>query len=241
MVAGRVVELGTGSETVVWLHSSAGVGEDDAVLGALADRYRVIAPVFPGFDDLAELDDIRDVHDLALHYDDLFDELGLDGATVVGHSLGGMVAAELAAHVPHRVARLVLIAPVGLWNDDEPMADLFTAFPAGVGELLYAEPPAMTDVSIDSIISLLQGLTATGKFIWPLPDKGLARRLRRIGARTLVVWGSADRLVPASYADAFAHGIAGARVEIVDGGAHMVPYERTDEVLALIDKFLTEE
>lgn len=251
-----VVHRGGSGAPLVFLHAASGVNPHDPLLGALAERFDVIAPVHPGFNDLAELDDIRDVHDMALYYDDLLGVLGLDGATVVGHSLGGMFAAELAAHVPARVARLVLAAPVGLWNDEYPVADMFIEFPGGIHSLIWAEPdgdaaqafmaaaamptgvgsgaPVHENPMVATLIGILQGLTAAGMFMWPIPDKGLSRRLRRISAQTLVVWGAADRLAPARYAEDFARLIPSAKVEILDGAGHMVPYERLDGFVDLV-------
>jgi pimeloyl-ACP methyl ester carboxylesterase len=234
----------------VYLHAAGGITEGDPMLAALAERHDVFAPVHPGFDDLAELDDIRDVHDLALYYDDLLEALGLDAVAVVGHSFGGMIAAELAAHVPKRVARLVLISPFGLWRDDLPVADLFVAFPTEVHELLWADPSAHREAlsppsgetlppeQLAALLGLLQGLTAAGKFLWPIPDKGLRRRLHRISAPTLLIWGDHDRLVPPAYASDFAAAIPRARAEVVAGAGHMVPVEKQDEVVGLIESFL---
>src|SRR5437588_434994 len=123
--------------TLVWLHGPHGIRRNDPMIAALAARHSVIAPLAPGFNDVDELDDIRDVHDLALHYDDLFDALGLTGVSLVGHSFGAMIAAELAAHVPARVARLVLLSPFGLWRDDEPVADLFARPLGAVDRILW--------------------------------------------------------------------------------------------------------
>src|SRR5258708_407515 len=110
---------------LVWLHSLYGVEADAPVIDALARQYTVFAPLAPGFADLDELASMRDIHDLALHYDDVLEALGLAEVPVAGHSFGGMIAAEIAAHVPARVARLILLSPLGLWNDDYPVADLF--------------------------------------------------------------------------------------------------------------------
>lgn len=252
----ELVRTGSGSP-VVYLHGASGVSDSDPLVAALAAAgHEVIAPLSPGFRDLEELDDIRDVHDLALHYDDLLDGLGLDSVPVVGHSFGGMVAAELAAHVPYRVSRLVLAAPFGLWRDDIPTADLFTAFPLEIQDLLWADAQseaaqrAMADMTAgdsgeadDPIVSLLitmvKGLTTVGKFIWPIPDKGLERRLHRIKAPTLLVWGAKDKLVPAAHAELFAAGIPDARVEVVDDAGHMAPFERIEEFVALVEAHLT--
>lgn len=247
----RTIRVGAG-DPLVWMHNAGGASElDPVVLGLVERGWEVIAPVCPGFDALDELDDIRDVHDLALAYDDLFAELGLDGVPVVAHSFGGMIAAELAAHVPHRVSRLVLAAPVGLWRDDEPMADMFTAFPLEIQDLLWADPakailpPPPTRQSIEGIddpllamfLQMTTGMTAVGKFMWPIPDKGLRRRLHRISAPTLVVWGAKDKLIPASYADDFAAGIPDATVEVLDDAGHMVVLERLEDFLGLADAF----
>src|SRR5215831_3283467 len=130
--------------TVVWLHGPHGVRKTDPVIAELAKRYSVVAPVAPGFNNVDELDEIRDVHDLALHYDDVLEALGLDGVALVGHSFGAMIAAELAAHVPRRVARLILISPFGLWRDDKPVADLFARPYATIDRILWksGEPSA---------------------------------------------------------------------------------------------------
>src|SRR5262245_63679149 len=127
LFGGRKVEVRRAGQgpVVVWLHGPHGLRKTDPFVAELARRHTVVAPVAPGFNDVDELDDIRDVHDLALHYDDIFEALGLDGISLVGHSFGAMIAAELAAHVPKRVARLILISPFGLWRDDYPVADLF--------------------------------------------------------------------------------------------------------------------
>jgi pimeloyl-ACP methyl ester carboxylesterase len=242
----QVYRAGQGP-TVVWLHGPHGVRKNDPVIAELAKRYSVVAPVAPGFNDVDELDEIRDVHDLALHYDDVLEALELDGVALVGHSFGAMIAAELAAHVPRRVARLVLISPFGLWRDDHPVADLFARPYATIDRILWrtGEPPDfVTDPAnfsndpVEKAVSIVQAMTSVAKFIWPIPDKGLRRRLHRVSAKTLIVFGADDAFVPAIYADEFASAIRDARKAVIPGAAHMVPYERTAEVMRLIDGHL---
>src|SRR4029078_13311263 len=100
---------------------------------------RVLAPRHPGFLDSDELEELRDVHDLALYHEELVQQLGVHSLPGIGHSFGGMVAAEYAAHYPTRVSKLVLVAPVGLWNEASPVADFFTAFPCEMGTLLWRD------------------------------------------------------------------------------------------------------
>jgi pimeloyl-ACP methyl ester carboxylesterase len=251
-----VYEVGSG-EPLVYLHSAGGLTPTDPFVEALAAQWRVIAPRHPGFVDPDEVEEIRDVHDLALYHDELFEALGLSSAAVIGHSFGGMVAAELAAHSPHRVSKLVLVAPVGLWNEAYPVADLFVAFPFEINDLLWADASspeaqqamaemakAMEWESVDDplvamLMRTLPGLITAGKYMWPLPDRGLGRRLRRIRAQTLLVWGEKDKLVPPRYADDFAAKIPDVRTEFIPDAGHMVPYERTQDVVRLVDEFLS--
>jgi pimeloyl-ACP methyl ester carboxylesterase len=243
----QVVYRGGDGPPVVWLHAADGIAPSHPLLDELARRYTILAPLAPGFEDLAELDAVQDVHELAMHYDDVLEALGLDDATVIGHSFGGMVAAELAAHYPKRVGQLVLIAPVGLWNDAYPVLDFFAVPLPDLPPVLFTDPslmPAPPDVSgqdeaqVESLVTLVRGMTSVAKFLWPIPDRGLSRRLGRIRARTLVVFGDADKLTPARYADDFAAGIANCETAIIEGGAHMIPIERAGELLGLVERFL---
>ncbi|MBO0713313.1 MAG: alpha/beta hydrolase [Acidimicrobiales bacterium] len=236
---------------LVFLHGAGGLSPRDPFLARLAERFEVIAPVHPGFGDISDLDDLEDVHDLALYHDDLLGALGLEHASVAGHSFGGMIAAELAAHVPARVANLVLIAPVGLWRDEAPMADLLSTEPEQVPALLWADPsgPTAAEVAsaladpgqspVDQAVQASRGITAATKYLWPIPDHGLSRRLYRIRSRTLVLWGAEDRLISASYADDFARGIADCRVEVLEKAGHHVTYEQLDRCAELVSRLLT--
>ena len=233
--------------SIVWLHGPHGLRGHDPVIAELTKRYSVIAPLSPGFTDLAEIDDIDTVHDLALHYDALFDALGINRIALVGHSFGAMVAAEYAAHYPRRVTKLVLLSPFGLWRDDHPVADLFSVPYATFDTMLWKvkkASPEMSDPSDDSndpsekAIALAQAMTTVAKYIWPIPDRGLRRRLPRVTAKTLIVQGADDAFVPALYADEFANAIKGSKKAVIAGAAHMAPYEKQAEVMTLLDTFL---
>ena len=108
---------------ILFLHGAGGLFWDP-FLDALAAGHRVIAPEHPGAGDSQGLEHVEDVWDLVLYYNELLDALGVARATLVGHSFGGMVAAEIAANNPERVDRLVLIAPIGLWLDEHPVPDI---------------------------------------------------------------------------------------------------------------------
>jgi pimeloyl-ACP methyl ester carboxylesterase len=230
---------------LVYLHSVLPPGDDDAFASALAEHFDVIMPLAPGYADLAEIDDIDDIHDLALHYDDVLRALGLGKVAVVGHSFGGMIAAELAAHFPERVSSLVLISPFGFWNEDHPTVDLSTLpgpvlrkrLTRGDDTLLPAVDPDDPVARTEDAVLVAQAMTSALKFMWPFPDQGLAKRLHRISADSLIVWGTDDDINPPAYADDFAAALPGAKVELVDGG-HLLPYESPAQLTDLVLDFV---
>jgi len=187
---------GTGP-ALVWLHGLSGINPGDPMIAALERKHRVIAPLAPGFTDLAELDEIGNIHELALDYDDLLEHLQLDGAILVGHSFGAMVAAEIAAHFPRRAKKLVLLAPVGMWNDAYPVADIFAEPFIMVEGLLWHDQEARAALAArrsneagpqsdaERIIAVAQGLTAITKFTWPSACRGSRRQRSRSSARRI--------------------------------------------------------
>ena len=134
----RVLQAGTG-DPLLYVHGAGGLFWDP-LLDALSSNHRVIAPEHPGAGDSQGLEHVEDLWDLVLYYNELLDSFDVDRATVVGHSFGGMVAAEIASTSPHRVDKLVLIAPIGLWRDDHPVPDISGIPPASLPALVFADP-----------------------------------------------------------------------------------------------------
>ena len=202
----RVDVAGTG-DPLVFLHSAGGLNWDPFLHG-LAEKYTVYAPYFPGTfpGEPNDIDQVEDLWDAVLAYDDILTGLGIESAHLIGHSFGGMLAAELAAHKPERISRLVLIAPIGLWHEDwsYTVAD-WTAkdaeqlaaalFHNTASELVQAAlaQPGDEDEAAAGLVQFLWTLGCTAKVIWPIPDKGLNKRIHRISASALVVWGGKRR------------------------------------------------
>ena len=243
-----VLQGGAG-DPLLFLHGAGGL-RDGQYLEQLARRFTVYAPSHPGFGASEGLEHIDDVIDLALYYHDFMDELGLESAHVVGHSMGGMLAAELAALCSHRVRRLVLTNPVGLWRDDDPVLDFFVLPPEQLMPYIVHDPeseaireafplPQSQDDLIEMMYQRVQSFASAGKFLWPIPDRGLSRRIHRIKSPTLIIWGESDRLVPPSYAEDFRSSIADSRVVIMKECAHMPMFEKRDEFVSLVTEFLT--
>jgi pimeloyl-ACP methyl ester carboxylesterase len=220
-------------------------------LDALAQRFTVYAPEHPGTtpgepDTISQIDSLWD---LVLCYDELLDHLELPVAALVGHSFGGMMACEVAAARPSRARRLVLIDPIGLWRDDAPVVNWMLRPPQDLAGWVFHDPkaaparemfamPSGPEEAAVARTQLIWSMGSTGKFIWPIPDKGLKKRLHRVTAPALLVWGREDRLVPVSYAETFAGRLVSAKTEVVDGAGHAPHLERPEPVARLVSAFL---
>jgi pimeloyl-ACP methyl ester carboxylesterase len=245
------VVVGGQGPPLVFFHAAAGFAWD-GFLDSLSERYTVHAVEHPGTTEgnPEAIHEVDDLWDLVLFHDDVLEALRLGPTAVVGHSFGGMVAAELAATRPERVSRLVLLCPVGLWRDDAPVVNWMIVTPSSdLPKVLFANPeskiarelfalPEDPEERVRAQAKFLWALGCTGKFVWPIPDRGLHKRLHRIGAPTLIVWGREDRLAPVVYAAEFGRRIRGSRVEIVDGAGHEIQLERPEVVTPLVLDFL---
>src|SRR5262249_51537216 len=126
-------QFGSSGEPLLFLHGAGGLTGAEPFLEDLSKDFKVYAPHFPGYGESTGNEHIDDVIDAALFYHQLMDELGLASANIVGHSMGGMLAAETAALCNHRAKKLVLVAPAGLWLESDPVRGFFAAELAGIG------------------------------------------------------------------------------------------------------------
>jgi pimeloyl-ACP methyl ester carboxylesterase len=247
----EVRRLGSGPD-VLYLHGLVGLLADEPVLDALAERCTVHAPLWPGYGRIENEGSVEDMLDFALLGWDIADALGLERPHLVGHSFGGMVAAEMACIARRDLDRLVLLAPYGLWQDDQPLPDPFGVLPFRLIELLLADqskadalvPPGLDMASDDGLaafmVSNARRLGTAGKVMFPIPNRRLSKRLYRLSAPTRIVWGEQDRLVPVSYAEAWAGAIAGSEVVRVAGAGHLLnvdqPAATAEAILAFLDR-----
>jgi pimeloyl-ACP methyl ester carboxylesterase len=233
---------------VVYLHGPFGQ-EWDRFLDDLAEHRRVYAPAHAGAEETDDLEQLDGIPDLLLYYDDLFDRLGLETLDLIGHSFGGMIAAEYAATFRDRVGKLVLIDAMGLWRDDAPVEDHLLVAPDKLVKLLFTDPlrpevtaklamPTEREAMNRELVRRFGALVSTSRFIHPIPERGLKRRLRRIKADTLIVWGVKDALVPPIYAEEFARLMPRARVQMIDGAGHLPQVEQREIVSSQVIRFL---
>jgi len=241
----RYFEGGSGPD-LVYLHGAGGVTAEDPFLAALAAGHHVFAPLIPGYGDSDEAPEIRDMLDFTLHSWDVVEALGLQDPILVGHSMGGMIAAEMAAVAPNDVTRLALIAPAGLWDDDHPAVDMFAALPFEMPGLLFHDAEAGAAILTAGrrvedpgflqayLVTNARQLGMAGRILFPIPERGLHQRLYRIKAKTVLIWGDSDRLMPPVYAHAFKKAIAGAQLVSIPQAGHMVMLEKTAAVVEAI-------
>lgn len=213
---------------------------------ALSQHFHVFAPDIPGFGLTGRPDWMRDMSDYILYLRDLLDTLGLEKASVVGHSLGGWMAAELAVWYPERVEKLVLSNSAGIRVKGSPIADLFAMNPQEVlvacfDDFSAAAPLIPAEFNSDYLIEQYRQLTTLASLAWnPSYDPKLERRLERITCPTLIVWGEHDRLIPPVYGDAFHRAISGSELVMLTGTGHMPMFEKPEEWSRTILDFLQE-
>ncbi|HEY8518301.1 MAG TPA: alpha/beta fold hydrolase [Candidatus Binatia bacterium] len=216
-------------------------------LDALAQRRRVIVPSLPGFPGATGHELLDDLPDWIAATLDLLEGAGLEGADLIGASVGGMLAAEVAALSRATVKRLVLVAPYGLFDAAEPTRDVFAVKPEDLPALLSSHPErvvaAMTppegEDPTEWAILVARAGVAAARLTWPLGERGLKKRLHRIKAPTLIVWGAEDRVIPPSYAHRFAAGIPGeVETRTIPGAGHLVDVDAPEELARAILEFV---
>jgi pimeloyl-ACP methyl ester carboxylesterase len=225
----------------IYLHGIAGLPERSPALRALeASGIEVVCPVLPGFDGAPGFEAPPDHLGWLTSAWDALDATDALPCPVIGASVGGMLAADLAALRPEAVTRLALLAPLGLWDDAIGGEDVFTLPAALRHSALFAGdvPAEFSDAFSDrgteeQPVAQHLAWVAAASMVWPLPDRGLARRLHRITCPTLVVWGEDDRIAPVAYAERWP-----GETVIVPGAGHLVEWDAPDAVAAALLRFL---
>lgn len=246
------IEITGSGPSLVYLHGPWGIAPDRAFIERLSGSHTVYAPKHPG----TSRGNHQAVHaldswlDLVVYYGELFDRLELRTPVLVGHSFGALVAAEIAAAAPRAIGKLVLIDPVGLWRDDLPVKNWMVLSDVERRPSLFADPECdaakkffdvPTDAAgrIDTLSQFIWSQACTGKFVWPVADRGFKLHSHRIVAPSLIVWGKADRIIAPAYAEEFAKRIAGARIEMIDNAGHLPHLEQPAAVVRAISAWLS--
>lgn len=230
------------------LSGAGGAGQWLPYMADLAARHDVIVPEHPGFGASDTPDWLDTVADLANFYLDLMDELDLRDVALVGFSLGGWIAAELAVRNTRRLASLTLVGAAGIHVPGVPQVDTFLLTDEQRVRAMFhderAAAPMLAQLARpEAIDTELKNRATTARLIWQPRgyDPQLAKWLHRIDVPTLLIWGADDRLYPKDYAYAYQRLIPGAKVEIIADCGHLPQIEQRAAFVAVLEGFLEEK
>jgi pimeloyl-ACP methyl ester carboxylesterase len=239
----RILEAGEG-ETVLFLHGAGGLAWYP-LLELMAKKRRVIVPEHPGFGRSQIPEWMMTVGDLAFFYLDLLKVLDLKNVHLVGHSLGGWNAAEIAIRDTSRLKSVSLLAPAGVASPEVPFGDIFLWSPEENARHAFYDQRLVEErlkqlATADIDISL-QNRAAAARLAWNprLRNPQLPYWLHRIDVPTLFVWGREDAICPLACAEPFMKPIKGATLEVLPQSGHALHTERPREVAAILDRFFT--
>lgn len=241
----QVLRSASRDRQVLFLHGAGGGGQVMPFMERLAEQVEVIAPVHPGFGGASQIPWLMDIEDLALFYLDFVDRTFERPVHVVGNSIGGWLAAEMAIRNGARIASLTLVGAAGLWLADKPPFDIFMIDHPGLvrrsihdealGEVLSAR--ARDEVGDDRVI---HNQIATARYAWEprLHNPRLRKWLHRITAPTLVTWGAQDHIIPPDHGREYARLIGGASSHVFEACGHLPHVEKPDEFARLVLDFI---
>jgi pimeloyl-ACP methyl ester carboxylesterase len=243
------VERGGAGTPLLYLHGALGEGYWSAFHDALAGEFDVIVPAHPGYWDSTRPDWIETPADLALHYVDLIAALGLERPVVVGSSLGGWIAAELALLRPDALRAVVLVDPAGLPTEGGEPPDIFALQPFETAELLFVDQEndvarLLASLDLDDppgeeiMLPVLQMFEASARYAWRPYDPKLPGRLRLASLPVLVAWGAEDRYLDPATAERWASLLPDARVERIEHAGHLPVIERPAETARAVSSFV---
>ena len=232
---------------ILLLHSAQGFVPEHRYVQLLAARHRLIAPSHPGFGKSSLPDWIDAVDDIAYIYLELLDCLGLQQVDVIGCSIGGWIAAELATKAPRRVRRLIMVGPVGVKvgpPDRLDIPDIF-AIPQGeLEQLLYHDPRRMridpASLTDEQLAVALRNRETLALLVWEpyMHNPKLRHRLHRVAAPALFLRGDSDGLVSAEYLTAYARLLPNAHTDTIAAAGHAPHLEQPDAFAARVLAFL---
>ena len=231
---------------LLFLHGPQGFADWPEALHILAGSYDVLAPDLPGFGESSCPDSLEDVEDLAYFFLDFLKARGLEQVHIVGHSLGGWIALEMAVRSTQSVASLTLVDAAGLRVIGVPRADIFICPPEELARLLYYGDGWQEFVrywTSPEFVDLFDGNRRTAaKFCWQprLFDPRLERWLHRIDVPVHIVWGAQDKVIPQAYGEALHRFISGSRLTLLRDCGHMSYVEQPRAFAAAASEFIRE-
>jgi pimeloyl-ACP methyl ester carboxylesterase len=240
----RLLRGGTGDPLLVLSHDIGNPGWL-TFHQRLAERFDVLAPSHPGYDQSSRPDWLRSVRDLAAVYQWLLADLGLSRVTLVGLGLGGWIAAEMASLAPTSFKALVLVGAMGIKPSEGEILDQALLNYIQYAQAGFHDPRAFEQVygaepSTDQLETWDVNREMTFRIAWKpyLYSQTLPHLLGGVRAPSLVVWGADDRIVPRNCGEQYARALPNARFEVIEGCGHCVEMERPAELAGLIERFV---
>jgi pimeloyl-ACP methyl ester carboxylesterase len=240
--------IGGQGDPLLVLHGAGGNRGWRRWMSAVAERHTIYAPTHPGFGLSDAADWMEGIDDLARFYLWFLDEIGLSRVHLLGHSIGGWTAAELATMHPGAIDRLVLVAPTGLKPESGEIFDVFYHTPAQLLEHMVHEPATVpewkelfgTPPTPEELEILTRNREMTARLTWKpyMFNPRLPWFLPRVTAPALVVWGREDRIVPVICGEQYRRLLPAAKLAVLDGCGHLPPIERPAEFARLVVDFL---
>jgi pimeloyl-ACP methyl ester carboxylesterase len=240
-----LLRRGGAGEPVLYLHGAGGLPGWLPFLDRLADRYEVLAPDHPSFGRSPTPPWLDHLTDLAYFYLDFLEELAPSGAHVIGHSMGGWLAMEIAIRSTEHLRSLTLIGAAGIRVEGKPPADIFVMNREETARARFADPEFVARELADNPTPEQQDETvvndvAAARLTWQprLFNPQLRKWLHRIDVPTHIVWGDRDAIIPPAYAGALAELIPGAKVTVIEKSGHNPQIERLEPTLRAVTAFL---
>jgi pimeloyl-ACP methyl ester carboxylesterase len=245
-VALRVVRRGQGAPLLL-LHGGDGPQDRLPFFHRLTERFEVIAPTHPGFAGSTIPEHFDSLEDLVYLYLDLLDALDLHNVILVGFSMGGWAAVELAVRNTSRLSKLLLVDAVGIKPGDREtrdIADIFGMPGSEVAKLMFHDPsrvPNPATVADEQLTVLAADRIAHAMYTWDpyMHNPKLRHRLHRIDVPALLIWGASDGVVSVDYGEAYQALIPGSMLVVIPKAGHLPQLEQPDLLLAHILAFAT--
>jgi pimeloyl-ACP methyl ester carboxylesterase len=239
------VRRGGAGQPLLYLHGAGGGSRWLPFMEALSQNFEVIVPEHPGFGPSDTPEWLDNVGDLAYFYLDFIEQMGLEQVHLVGTSLGGWIAAELAVRNQSRLRSLTLVAAAGIHVAGVPKGDIFLWSRQELARNLFynqelAEAMLRLELSPEEMDFQIKNQLTMAKLAWQprMHNPHLVKWLHRITVPTLIVWGAEDKLIPASYGPAFRDLIPNAKLEVLPHCGHLPEIEKTAEFVSMVTRFL---
>jgi pimeloyl-ACP methyl ester carboxylesterase len=228
---------------LLYLHGASGAPVILPFMEKLAERFDVLVPEHPGYGQSDEPEWLENIHDVAYFYLDLLKQLNLKEVVLVGTSMGGWMAMEIAVRDTSRLSQVILVSPAGIAAPGVKVADIFLMEPAevvrniyydqSIPEKLLAVPPTPEAIDMG-----LKNRHTTARLAWEprFHDPHLPKWLHRIDVPVKVVWGDKDRIIPVGFVDEYRKLLPTAQFHIMQNAGHLPQVEKPDEFVSIVCK-----